>query len=110
MFDFGLYTQASDSGPHGPLVLLCYNLSDSTAETCRAIFHCFTAIVNNSDTESLEYLYSHILPSLYNWVVIYCHSEDWQDRARDSVVLQHIATVLRKTVTRLSSKHDRYLR
>ena len=25
MFDFGLYTQVSDSGPHGPLVECLYN-------------------------------------------------------------------------------------
>ena len=28
MFDFGLYTQVSDSGPHGPLVFWCFFFVD----------------------------------------------------------------------------------
>ena len=28
MFDFGLYTQVSDSGPHGPLVFTYFSLSN----------------------------------------------------------------------------------
>ena len=32
MFNFGLYTQVSDSGPHGPLVNIC---------GCKYMFHTF---------------------------------------------------------------------
>ena len=63
---------------------------------------------SSSDIESLQYLYTNIVPAVYNWVITHRHVEGWRDRVRDEVILQHIATFLRKTVTSLTRQNQRY--
>ena len=85
-------------------------ISDSSVETCHGIFQCFVSIVDeaNNDIESLQYLYTNIVPAIYNWIITHCHIDEWRDRVRDEVLLKHIAAFLRKTVTYLTRKNDRY--
>ena len=83
-----------------------------SVETCRRIFRCFISIVeeSSSDIESLQYLYTYIVPAVYNWVITHRHVEGWRDRVRDEVILQRTATFLRKTVTSLTRQNQRYRR
>ena len=51
MFDFGLYTQVSDSGPHGPLVVECACGERDTVVTtsvwCICIVHACLGLGHN---------------------------------------------------------------